>query len=137
MFPFRSRLNQLRTDRRLRQRLRDAGIPTGAAMAATVAATVAAAAAAAAATETETPMGPDMRTVAAVHPLLVSLHHVRWLLIHLRHLLIRQRVGMILGAGDNMFVWNRREPSIATGQMGEGDCIPEMDLEMVAMIPED
>ncbi|KAH8235744.1 hypothetical protein KR032_006554 [Drosophila birchii] len=128
MFPFRPRLNHLRTDRRLRQRLRDAGIPTAAAMVA---------AAAAAASETETAMGPpDMRTVAAVHPLLVSLHHVRWLLIHLRHLLIRQRVGMILGAGDNMFVWNRREPSIATGQMGEGDSVPEMDLEMVAVRPE-
>ncbi|KAH8289732.1 hypothetical protein KR054_010009 [Drosophila jambulina] len=125
MLPFRPRLNHLRTDRldrRLRQRLRDA--------AATVMATEMETA-----TETETETG-DMRTVAAVHPLLVSLHHVRWLLIHLRHLLIRQRVGMILGAGDNMFVWNRREPSIPTGQMGEGDSVPEMDLDLVAITPE-
>ncbi|KAH8249845.1 hypothetical protein KR038_006490 [Drosophila bunnanda] len=124
MFPFRPRLNHLRTDRRLRQRLRHAGIPT--------------AGPAAGAAATETPLGPDIRTVATVpHPLLVSLHHVRWLLIHLRHLLIRQRVGMILGAGDNMFVWNRREPSIATGQMGQGDCVPDMDLELVAVRAED
>ncbi|XP_017030426.1 uncharacterized protein [Drosophila kikkawai] len=120
MFPFRPRLNHLRTDRlerRLRQRLHDAGITT--------------AAMAAAAAETETAMGPDMRTVPALHPLLVSLQHVRLLLIHLRHLLIRQRVGMILGAGDSMFVWNRREPSIPTGQRGEGDSVPEMDMEVV------
>lgn len=117
MNPFRPRLNRLRADRvdrhlgrALRQRLRDVGIPTvgaGSVMGPGLGPVPA--------------PGPDMRVATGVQPLLAALHHVRWLLLHLRHLLVRQRAGMILGAGDNMFVWNRREPSIATGQRGEGD----------------